>query len=48
MYYNLKKNETSVISIGTQKFEVNSREVFNEERDEWWAKMDITDVSLFF
>jgi deazaflavin-dependent oxidoreductase (nitroreductase family) len=39
-YYNLKKNDTSVISIGTQKFEVNSREVFNEERAEWWAKMD--------
>jgi deazaflavin-dependent oxidoreductase (nitroreductase family) len=39
-YYNLKKNDTSVISIGTQKFEVNSREVFNEERAEWWTKMD--------
>ena len=29
-----------MISIGTQKFEVNSREVFNEERAEWWAKID--------
>ena len=39
-YHNLKNNKVSIISIGTEKFEVTSREVFNEERIEWWVKMD--------
>lgn len=39
-YYNLKKNKISTVSIGTEKFQVSSREVFNEERREWWNKMD--------
>ena len=39
-YYNLKKNRNSVISIGTERFEVTSKEIFDEERREWWLKMD--------
>jgi deazaflavin-dependent oxidoreductase (nitroreductase family) len=39
-YYNLKKNTNSTISIGTERFEVTSREIFGEERHEWWVKMD--------
>jgi len=39
-YYNLKKNRNSVIFIGTERFEVTSREIFEEERHEWWLKMD--------
>ncbi len=39
-YYNLKKSHISTISIGTDKYQVTSREIFNEERNEWWIKMD--------
>ncbi|MFL2659121.1 MAG: nitroreductase/quinone reductase family protein [Candidatus Actinomarina sp.] len=39
-YHNLKKFQKCKIQIGRDSFEANAREVLNEERSEWWAKMD--------
>ena len=39
-YHNLKKFQKCKIQIGRDSFEANAREVLNEERSEWWTKMD--------
>ena len=39
-YHNLKKLEKCKIQIGRDTYEANSREVYEEERKEWWEKMD--------
>ena len=39
-YHNLKKNPSATIYIGTSKIEVTAREITDDERLEWWKKMD--------
>ena len=39
-YYNLKKNQIATVSVGVERFQVSAIEIFNEERKEWWEKMD--------
>ena len=39
-YHNLISNPKSEIQIGRNKYNTIAREVFDDERDEWWHKMD--------
>ena len=39
-YHNLKKNPITTIFIGTEKYTVTAKEIFEDERLEWWVKMD--------
>ena len=39
-YHNLISNPKCEIQIGKNKFNAIAREVFDDEREEWWHKMD--------
>ncbi len=39
-YHNLKKYYECKVQIGQNTFEASAREVYGEERTEWWNKMD--------
>ena len=39
-YHNLKANPKCDIQIGRKKYAAFAKEVFDEEREEWWSKMD--------
>ena len=39
-YHNLISNPNCEIQIGKNKFNAIAREVFDDEREEWWRKMD--------
>ena len=39
-YHNLKVNPKCEIQIGKKKYTAFAREVFDEEREDWWSKMD--------
>ena len=39
-YHNLKANPKCEIQIGRKKYTAVAKEVFDEEREDWWLKMD--------
>ena len=39
-YHNLKKYPECEVQIGRDKFRAVSREIYEDERNEWWNKMD--------
>ena len=39
-YHNLKKYPECEVQIGRDKFKAVSREIYEDERNEWWNKMD--------
>ena len=39
-YHNLIANPKCEIQIGRSKYNAVAKEIFKEEREEWWAKMD--------
>ena len=39
-YHNLISNPKCEIQIGRNKYNAIAREIFDDERDEWWHKMD--------
>lgn len=39
-YHNLKANPKCAIQIGRNKYTAVAKEVFGEEREDWWSKMD--------
>ena len=39
-YHNLKKFQKCKVQIGRDIYEANAREIYDEERMEWWEKMD--------
>lgn len=39
-YHNLKKNPSASVQIGKQRFSVSAKEIYDDERSEWWSKMD--------
>lgn len=39
-YHNLIANPKCEIQIGRSKYSAIAKEIFREEREEWWAKMD--------
>ena len=39
-YHNLIKFQECKVQIGRDTYEANAREVYDEERIEWWEKMD--------
>ncbi len=39
-YHNLISNPKCEIQIGINKYNAIAREIFDDERDEWWHKMD--------
>lgn len=39
-YHNLKSNPDCIVQIGKEKFTAVAKEVFDDEREEWWLKMD--------
>ncbi|MDA2969665.1 MAG: nitroreductase family deazaflavin-dependent oxidoreductase [Actinomycetota bacterium] len=46
-YYNLKKNSKCIVQIGNKKYNATAREIFNSEREEWWAKMDYLNNGIY-
>ena len=39
-YHNLKKFRKCKVQIGRDTFDANAREIYDDERIEWWNKMD--------
>ena len=39
-YHNLKANPECTVQVGKKKYQASSREIFENERLEWWKKMD--------
>jgi len=39
-YHNLKSNPKCEIQIGKLKYNAMAREIYEDEREEWWHKMD--------
>ena len=39
-YHNLKSNPKCEIQIGKLKYDAMAREIYEDEREEWWHKMD--------
>jgi deazaflavin-dependent oxidoreductase (nitroreductase family) len=39
-YHNLKKFRNCKVQIGRDTFDANAREIYDDERIEWWNKMD--------
>ena len=39
-YHNLKANRECTVRIGKKVYKASSREIFDNERLEWWKKMD--------
>jgi len=39
-YHNLKTNPLATVKIGKRRFSVMAKEIYDEERLEWWSKMD--------
>lgn len=39
-YHNLKANQECTVQIGKKIYQASSREIFENERLEWWKKMD--------
>ncbi len=39
-YHNLKTNPLATVQIGKRRFSVMAKEIYDEERLEWWSKMD--------
>ncbi len=44
-YHNLISNPKCEIQIGKNRYNAIAREIFDDERDEWWHKMDYMNKS---